>query len=79
MSELKGAKGRGRPKRRWKDGVKKILGYWDLSIQEGERHALDRRSDVVCGGQCVVDELNWDIWSNQGKPRNSLWGLGCKW
>ena len=51
-SEVVGTRGRGRPRRRWRDGVKEALSMKGLNIQEGERRARDRRmwSDVVYGG-----------------------------
>ena len=41
-SEVDGVKGRGRPKWRWMDGVREILGGRNLSLEEGRRLAEDR-------------------------------------
>ena len=41
-SEVEGGRERGRPKWRWMDGVREILGGRNLSLEEGRRLAEDR-------------------------------------
>lgn len=67
VSEVERAKGRGRPKGKWKDGVKATLGYLGLNIQEGEKPALHRNnwSYVVYGGRGNVK-----LWA---EPEHMKW------
>ena len=39
---VEGNRGRGRPKRRWRDGIGDVLSQRGIDIQEGERRAKDR-------------------------------------
>jgi len=50
-AEVEGDRGRGRPRRRWIDCVKEVLGNRGLSLEEGRERARDRErwSDVVYG------------------------------
>ena len=41
-SKVEGNRGRGRPKRRWRDAVRDVLFQRGLDMQEGERRARDR-------------------------------------
>ena len=51
-SEVDGGRWRGRPKWRWMDGVREILGGRNLSLEEGRRLAEDR-----VRGRAVVKEV----------------------
>ena len=42
ISEVEGNRGRGRPKRRWRDAVNDVLARGGLDMQEGERRARNR-------------------------------------
>ena len=50
-SEVEGRRARGRPRRRWKDGIREALSNRGLDIREGERRARerDRWNEVVYG------------------------------
>lgn len=37
----------GKPRRRWKDDMREVLGYKDLNIQDGEWHAQQRMTGSI--------------------------------
>ena len=52
IAEVEGNRGRGRPRRRWKDSVRDVLVQRGINMQEGERRASDRAEwkKIVYGG-----------------------------
>ena len=49
-AEVESNRGRGRPRRRWMDGVKGCLNDRELSIPEAKKCIKDRREETYCWG-----------------------------
>ena len=60
ISKVDGNRGRGRPKRRWRESVRDVLLQRGVDIQEGERRARDRNDwkMLVYGGRRAMNAID---------------------